>query len=123
MQSVVTENHLSMKDASRLMTDANVKKIRRDNSLTRSNDGTFYMGDIYMVAEEEASIINFYLNSLKHKRDLQKGKQGISGSKGGAGVKTMKELIAETLKENEDRKEQLKKLLDWKSLDVTVDKK
>jgi len=34
----------------------------------------------------------------------------------------MKELIEETLRENEDRKEQLKKQLDWKSLDVVVDR-
>mmetsp|Transcript_13496 Transcript_13496/g.21078 ORF Transcript_13496/g.21078 Transcript_13496/m.21078 type:complete len:91 (+) Transcript_13496:1003-1275(+) len=82
------------------------------------------MGDNFLVAEDEASIINQYVNSLKNKKEEKKkgGTTSSTPAAGGSAVKSMKELIAETLKENDDRKEQLKKQLDWRSLDVVVDK-
>mmetsp|Transcript_2470 Transcript_2470/g.3796 ORF Transcript_2470/g.3796 Transcript_2470/m.3796 type:complete len:113 (-) Transcript_2470:118-456(-) len=82
------------------------------------------MGENLMLAEDEASIINFYLNSMKQKKDEKKkgGVQASQASNKGNAFKSMKELIAETLRENDDRKEQLKKLIDWRSLDVVVDK-
>ena len=102
------------------------KRVGKDALVNKSTDNAinFFMGEIFLQAEDEASIINQYINSQKEKRDDKKKLNGVQQSQGGkgGGLKSMKELIAETLKENEDRKEQLKKLLDWTSLNVVIDK-
>jgi hypothetical protein len=63
-----------MKDVYRLMETEKTTKLR-DSSVTKSNDGNFFMGNLFLQAEEEASIINFYLNSLKHKKEEKKKKE------------------------------------------------
>lgn len=69
-----------------------------------------------MLKEEEASMINFFINSFK--RSKEDAKKAENNSKG----KTLKELIAESAREVEETKQKQKSLLDWRSLQVTVSK-
>jgi rRNA-processing protein FCF1 len=97
LSNVDTEEKLAIKDMYRLIQSDNLQKRIRDSSLNRSVDANFFMGNLFLQAEEEAAIINFYLNSLKHKKEDKKKKDaGLGGSRMG-GLKSMKELIAETL--------------------------
>ena len=64
----------------------------------------------YILKEEEASIINQFMNSFKLKKQE---KQGYSTSDA---KKTMKQLIAESQMEVETKKEKLKTVLDWSSM-------
>jgi len=79
---------------------------KRDMQVNKSTEGSLFLSDVFLNAEDEASIINFYLNSLKPKKDdKKKGNGPLIPASDKGGFKSMKELIAETLKENEDRKE------------------
>jgi hypothetical protein len=70
-----------------------------------------------VVIEEEASLINNYLNSIKLvKDDFGKDFNNAASAK----KKTMKELIAEALIEKEKKEELLKKVLNWKALDYQL---
>lgn len=69
----------------------------------------------YISTEEEASLINNYLNSFKiRKEETVKKDESVK--------KTMKELIAEALLEKQLKTELLKKQLDWDSLGIVLKK-
>ena len=69
----------------------------------------------FMLKEEEASMINFFINSFKRSKDEKKAENNTKG-------KSLKELIAESAREVEETKQKQKSLLDWQSLQVTVSK-
>ena len=95
--------------------------MRKQSSMgkNKSIDKDFSSSKFVMV-EEEASMINQYLNSLKLEK-AQPAKKPVQPADGPA--KTMKELIDETIRDNARRKELLKKLLDWNELDIVINPK
>ena len=73
---------------------------------------------IFILQEEEASLINNFKNSFKIRKEEVEIKHDE-----GAKKKTMKELIAEALLEKNQKKELLRKQLDWGALEVMIPKK
>lgn len=57
----------------------------------------------FIILEEEASIINYFKNSKKIKRDEEQSESNGGASKGSGVKKTMMELIAESLQEQADK--------------------
>lgn len=81
--------------------------------------GKQMMLNTFVVLEEEAAIINFYRNGQKNKQDRERQDSNVSKMM----KKTMMELIAESIQEQKEHAEKTKKVLDWNSLDVKVDRK
>jgi hypothetical protein len=70
----------------------------------------------FVMKEEEAAIINYYVNSIKiHKVTRNEGIGNTNSNN-----KTLKELIAESKNEMEENKTKQQTLLDWSSLHVTI---
>lgn len=70
----------------------------------------------FIMKEEEAAIINYYVNSIKlHKVSRNEGLGNMNSNN-----KTLKELIAESKNEMEENKTKQQTLLDWSSLHVTI---
>lgn len=80
-----------------------------------------FMEDVRIQVEDEAALINQYLNSQKVKRekeDSSKKDQQINNF-----AKTMKQLIEESLLENKLKQQKLEKQLNWEEVDKTIDPK
>lgn len=75
------------------------------------------MNDVnFLLKEEEASMINFYVNSLKPEKSKEVNQSNQPG-------KTMKQLIEDSMLEVEDSKIKHKTLLDWSALIVEKKKR
>lgn len=70
----------------------------------------------FILKEEEAAIINYYVNSIKISKVTRNDGMGNANSNN----KTLKELIAESKNEMEKNKTKQQTLLDWSSLHVTI---
>lgn len=88
------------------------------NSSVIEKIGQQMMNNTFIVLEEEAAIINFYRNGMKSKKDKDRQDSNVSKIM----KKTMMELIAESIAEQKEHNEKIKKVLDWNSLDVKTDR-
>lgn len=71
----------------------------------------------FILKEEEAAIINYYVNSIKSNRGTR---NTANLGQNSTANKTMKELIAESRNEMQENKEKHQTLVDWSSLHVKI---
>ena len=100
----LSEDRLTEAEYNRLGNQefVNHTRIKIVSAMGLVKEGAFlYLRDTFVQAEDEAGLINQYLNSLKLSKNEEKKKDGESASNSPQKKNmTMKELIAASLKEN-----------------------
>jgi len=110
LTTAFSEAQLDKKDVDRVKDLAKRRKLVKNRTI-------FYMGEIFLDIEEEASIVNSYLNSQKQKKEAK----AVQRPEANKQMKSMQQIIAETLIERDILKQEKAKKLDFSFLDKKKD--